>query len=330
MNELTQMNSINKRKIIIKTFLKRYFISLLCILLLMVFIVLQSLSIKKIEFVNENTYSEEVYDYLNRKINKGIIFNKLQYSVDKINNDIKKEFYYYEWINIKKKGNRLLVIIDMQDEKSYLDETSNIPGDIIANKSGVIRYYFIKKGVNLIKDNQTVLKDELLVSGNLKYYNDGKYNYIHPLGIILAEVVDTYNIKVNKVNVEYVKTGKIQTKYSRNIFNKTFLKKCDFDFFESKEEVLIDLKIYKKIKKTFYEVKEVVSLMNKDEANIYSLSLIEKKFNENRIHEKEKILSSLIVDETEDENYYYYKYIVKKIENISLFRPVKLEDSKLI
>lgn len=295
--------------------------------MLCVFLCIQAISIKKIVFVNENTYDKDVEEYINEYINKSLIYNKLNKPINYINENIKKEFYYYEWINIEKRGNKLLIIIDKQDEKSYIDETSNIPGDIVSKKNGIIKYYYIKKGVNLIKDNQSVLKNDILISGNLKYYNEGKIKYIHPVGIILAEVVDTYNIKVNKVNKEFIRTGNIDIKYQRMIFNYKLNAKTNFEYYDEEETKIIDLKIYKKIKITYYEVKEVISTLNKEEAERYSYSLIEKDFNENKVHNKEHIIASHISNFYEDDNFYYYKYIVKKLENICEFKAVKLEDS---
>ena len=253
-----------------------------------------------------------MYYYLNDDLNN-------------INKDLKKHFYYYEWINVNKRGNVLQVYIDKQDEKSYLDTTSNVKGDIIAARDGIIRYYFIKKGVNIIKDNQSVKKGEVLVSGNLLIKNE-KVKYIHPLGLVLAEVVDYEIAKVKKVNNEYVRTGKIEIKDIYQFMNYNRKIKIDFTMYEEENELLFDYKIIKKTKNIYYEVKEIINYYDKESAKKYAYSKLEKEFNDVKIHDKEKIVEIILLSEYEDNEYYYFKYLVKKIINISEFKAVNLEE----
>ena len=199
-------------------------------------------------------------------------------------------------------------------------------GDIIASRDGIIRYYFIKKGVNLIKDNQSVKKGDVLVSGNLLIKNE-EIKYIHPLGLILAEVVDYENIKIKKINYEYVKTGKIKIKDRYYFFNLITKNKCEFDMYDEEEKIIFNYKIFKKTKNTYYEIKEIINCYTEDQAKQYAYSIIEKKFNENKIHEKEKILESYLLKTSEDSEYYYFNYLIKKVINISEFQAVNLEEN---
>ena len=59
--------------------------------------------------------------------------------------------------------------------------------------------------------------------------------------------------------------------------------------YEIEKEILFDFKYIKKIKNTYYEIKEVYLNYNKDDALKLSFSLIEKEFNDKKIHTKEKI-----------------------------------------
>lgn len=326
LKDINELSFINRRKIRILSFIKKYLISIIGILLLIVFLINEQFVIKRVLFVNENTYNQEVVDYLyDEKLDKKLIYYYLNDSIININKQLKQKFYYYEWININKKGNTIQVIIDKQDEKSYIDETSKVIGDIVSSKDGIIRYFFIKKGVNLIKDNQSIKKGDILVSGNLLIKNE-QTEYIHPIGIVLAEVVENKNIKVKKRETEYVRTGKIQLDNSIMLFNKNF-KKCKFDQYEEETYKIFDYKIISKFKTIYYEVSEVINYYDYDEALEYSYSIIEKEFNNNKVHDKEKILEHFLLDYTEDDNYYYFKYMIKKIENISEFKAVNLEDN---
>ena len=327
LKDIDDLFYINKRKIKLFTFIKKYIISIISIMIFILFLFNEQFVIKSIDFVNENTYSHEVNEYLyNTHLTKRLIYYYLNDDINTINNDLRQTFYYYEWINVKKKGNKLLVIIDKQDEKSYLDVTSNIKGDIVASRDGIIRYYFIKKGVNLIKDNQSIKKGETLITGNL-LVNNNKINYIHPIGIVLAEVVDYCNIKVNKTSFEYLRTGKIELISNIKLFNKTKNNKCGFDLYEEEIISVYDYKIISKTKTIYYEIKKIINSYNNDEAKKYALSLIEKEFNENKIHKKECILESYIIEETEDKETYYFKFLIKKIINISEFKAVNLEEN---
>lgn len=326
LNDINELSYFNKRKIKIITFIKKYLISIISILILCLFIVNEQFVIKRLEFVNENTYNIEVEQYIyDNVLEKKLCYYYLNNNINNINNSLKTKFYYYEWINVVKKGNVLKVIIDKQDEKSYLDNESNLKGDLVATRNGIIRYYFIKKGVNLIKDNQSVKYGDTLVSGNL-LINNNQVDYIHPIGIILAEVVDIHNIKIKKNDVLYLRTGKIEIDDKIQFLNYK-KEKCSFHMYEIEKETLFDFKYIKKIKNTYYEIKEVYLNYNKDDALKLSFSLIEKEFNDKKIHTKEKIIESYLLEYNEDNEYYYFKYMIKKIINITEFKCVNLEDN---
>lgn len=328
LEDINNLSYFNKRKLKIIMFLKKYLISILSIMILLVFLINEQFVIKKIKFINENTYNQEVVDYLyQNSLDKKLIYYYLNDNLNTINSNLKQQFYYYEWINVNKKGNVLEVYIDKQDEKSYLDVTSNLKGDIVASRDGIIRYYFIKKGVNLIKDNQSIKKDEILISGNLLINNE-QVKYIHPIGIVLAEVVDYENIRVKKVNTEYIKTGKIKINEVVSLFNFKAKDKCEFEMYDEENKILFDYKFIKKTKNIYYEVKEIINIYNQEQATKYAYSLIEKNFNDNKIHDKETILEIYLIKASEDDEYFYYNFLVKKIINIASFKAVNLEEKK--
>lgn len=325
--QLNNIDYVNKRKNNIVSFIKKYLISIIAIFIIFLLFINEQFVIREIVFLNENTYNEEVTSYLyNNKIEKKFGFCYLNDNIININKDIKQKFYYYEWISVNKKGNKLEVIIDKQDEKSFIDNGSNIFGDLYSNRDGIIRYYFIKKGVNLIKDNQSIKKGDILISGNLLINNNGIL-YTHPIGIVLAEVVDYEIVKVKKNNYVYLRTGKIEQEEGYSFFGKNRKDKCSFNMYDVEESIVYDYKIIKKYKKIYYEVKEVEISYIYEEAEIYSKSYIYKKFNDYKINEKERIINCLLISYFEDDDYYYFKYLVKKIINIAEFKAVNLEEN---
>ncbi len=326
LEDIKNLSYFNKRKTKIIIFLKKYIVSILSIIILLFFIINEQFVIKKIEFMNENTYSEEVIEYIyNNNLNKKVLYYYLKDNLNNINKNLRQQFYYYEWINVNKKGNILQVYIDKQDEKSYLDTTSNIKGDIVASRDGIVRYYFIKKGVNLIKDNQSVKKGDILVTGNLLIKNE-QVKYIHPLGLVLAETVDYELIKVRKVEYQYLRTGKIECIDKYIFFNIKNRKKTTFEMYDEEIKVIFDNKIIKKTKNIYYEIKEIINYYNETSSKEYAYSKIEKDFNDIKINEKERIKEIILLSEHEDNEYYYYKFLVKKIINISEFKAVNLEE----
>lgn len=322
LNKIEKIKYENIRKKKILSFLKKYCISIIFLFLMILLLINDSLIVKEIVFVNENTYDQEVVNYIKQNYKKVFVFNYLSRPIHEINNDLKNNFYFYEWINVYKKGNKLLITIDKQDDKSYINTKSRVKGDIVAGENGIIRYYFVKEGVCIIKDNQSVKKGDILVSGNLDYYNN-KSKYIHPSAIILAEVVSKEKIKIKKNNEMYIKTGNIKIDSFYSMFSK---EKDYFDMYEYTDETIFSIGKIKKIKRTYYEIALTNNVYNKDSSYLYALSIIDKNFNEKKVHEKETILEKELIDSSEDNDYFYYSFLVKKIVNISRFQAVRLEE----
>ena len=103
-----------------------------------------------------------------------------------------------------------------------------------------------------------------------------------------------------------------------------FIGKERVDYFCDNNSLLI-VKYVEGIEVISYE--ELLKLYNKDDALKLSFSLIEKEFNDKKIHTKEKIIESYLLEYNEDNEYYYFKYMIKKIINITEFKCVNLEDN---
>lgn len=326
LKNINEISYYNKRKVKLILFIKKYMITILCLLIFSLFLINEQFVIKKLEFIDENTYSKEVEDYIYKNcLKKKLFYYYLNNNINTINNNIKHEFYYYEWINVTKKGNRLLIQIDKQDEKSYLDTSSKIKGDIIATHDGIIRLYYIKKGVTLIKDNQSVKKGDVLVSGNL-LYNNQMVDYTHPVGIVLAEVGSYETVEIPKIEKKYVRTGKIKIFESYSFLKFKPKYKVSFEMYEQEEKIIFNKGIITKNKIIYYEIKEVYNYYDQKSSLNYAISKIDKEFNSNKIHDKEKILECILLQKYENDNSYYYKFFIKKIINISEFKAVNLEE----
>lgn len=320
--EKIEYENIRKKKVL--NFFKKYFISIIFLFLMVLLLINDSLIIKEVVFINKNTYDENVKNYIENNFKKVLCFNYLNEPINELNNELRNKFYFYEWINVHKRGNKLVVTIDKQDEKSFINTKSNIKGDIVSSNDGIIRYYFVKEGVCLIKDNQSVKKGDVLVTGNLGYYNE-KNNFIHPAAIVLGEIVTKETVKVKKTKKSYIRTGKIKNDYFYSFFKK---EKEYFDLYEYEDFEIYKLGTIKKIKRTYYEIAEMINVYDYDNALLYATSLIQKTFSENKIHKKEQILDIELIKNYEDQTYYYYTFLIKKIVNISKFQAVRLEENE--
>lgn len=326
---INDINHLNLKKKKIKKFIKNYLISIIFLLLMMIIFLINFNSINNYIFVNENTYDVNVINYLESNTQKKLFFKFFTKDLRTINKEIRKNFYYYEWINIVKSGSNVKIIIDKQDELTILDEKSKVKGDIISSIDGIVRYYFIKEGVCLIKDNESVRSGDILVSGN-RLYKSNKVDYIHPVGIVLVETVTKENIKVKKEEVINNRTGRIKiidkiSIFGININKKTSFNSYDFEVINIKNDFF---KLYTKKSIIYYETQKIINNYSYDEANYLSKRLIYKYFDESKIHQKEEILEVILLQTNDDNEYYYFTYNVRKIVNASLFKAVFVEEKK--
>ncbi len=321
-NEISSIYLKNQRKEKIKKILKKYSIAFIFFLITLFLLMNQSFTIQSITFRLEDTYDEKVLSHIYQYTKKIGPFLYLNSSIQTINDSLRNEFYDYEWIGIEKKGSRIIINIKKQDEHSFLDEESLVPGELVAKKDGVIRLYFVKKGIVLIKEGQSVFAGDILVTGNVKHQIGG-IEYIHPVGVVIADILEYQNVQVRKKLTTIKRTGKIKTEEFYSFFNHSKKISSPFESFDIEEKIVLNTKIFKKIKRIYYEKKEITSTYTFDEAMVYAQSLIHKDFSSHQIHEKEELIYMNLIQYLEDRDYYYFKYIVKKRENIATFQAMK-------
>jgi len=311
-------NILKKR---IKYFFQKHLITVIALIIIVILLINQSVAITEIRFINYNTYDENVQSFLENKLKKVGPFYYLDDSLNNINFEIKSEFYDYEWISITKNGAYLDVDIKKQKVPGFEDVDDGIVGDYIASRDAIIKAYYVKKGIIFIYESLYVSKGDLLVSGNLKYHLN-EIEYIKPQAIIIGEVLEYKSIKVEKNITRTERNGNLIIKNHLSLFNKPVFSKSPNETETEKKDVLNILDFIKIQKSYYYEVEEVKINYNYDEAFTYAKSLIRKEFPDN---DYEKIIFMKLVSYTEDDNYYDFKFIVKKHENIAQFVPYNQE-----
>lgn len=319
LNNIEYENIYKKR---IKHTFKKHLISIIFLFVLVGLLFNQSLSINEIRFINYNTYDQEVELFIKDNLKKVGPFYYLNESISDINFTIKSKFYEYEWISVNRNGSYLDVDIRKQSQEDLTDIDDGKVGDIIASRDALIKLYYVKKGVVFIVESQTVKKGDLLVSGNLKYHLN-EVEYIKPQAIIIGEVLEYQYVKVKKNNNRKDRTGKVISKNQLSLFNIKFKSKSPYKEFEVETTDVFNLLHLIKIDRySYYEVENVMINYNYDDSLTYAKSLIRKEFNQK---EHEKIIFIELVSFIEDSEYYEFKFIVKKHENIAKFVPIELE-----
>lgn len=308
---------------ILQKFLKNNLIYLLSFVIMLAMLFIQNNSYRQIEFINNDTYSEEIVIYIHEKSCCFGKFYFLSESIKNIENYLQSKYPNYEFIGIEKDNSILKVEIKKEDEHHY-DSPNNTAGDLIAGKDGYIVGYKIKSGIVIVEPLQVVKKGDILVSGNLLINKDGVM-YVSSQGEVFAETYDYEAIKVDKETYEIARTGR-EEKYCKLIFfNKNFTNKSDYENYQSHYRIIFEIKgLMKLVEIVNYEISEVYEKRDYQSAVIEGCNIIKNNFIKEHTDE-EKIIECTKVAFSECEKYYEIVYLVKKCENIAVFQRVNVE-----
>ena len=175
------------------------------------------------------------------------------------------------WVDIR--GTKAYVEVKQKDEKPEL-VPSDVPCNIVAKHSGLIKKITVREGDTIAQENQYVQEGDLLVSGIRETKFIGM-RLVRADADVQAETEHeiTDQFSVRKIN--NVKTGKRQVRFCLNLFGKEwnlYRKLPQYDHFEATVtetqcKLLDDLYLPFGIKKTVYEETEPVeTVLSKEEA----------------------------------------------------------------
>lgn len=305
----------NDKKVI--SFIKKHLISLLSLLIILLFLFNLNYCFIKIDIRSDNISKEEKEELLNdfnEYYNSFFVFKYLKNDIEEINNQLKSKYYQYEWLNVYKKGINLIIELKPKDNYNIKEEDDKV-GDLIAKEAGIIYSSYIQKGVLLVKQNYYVNKGDILVSGNLKY-NINQEEYVKASGYVIACVFDIVNIEIEKVETNIIRSGRIEIINQYKFMNKDI--ESDFEMYET--EIIEGKYFFSKDKIIVYELTETLNNYTYDEALNYSKSKIINDFNQNVVHNDEKILDIFLLKNSEDKTKFYFTYLVKSYKNIAEFK----------
>jgi sporulation protein YqfD len=281
--------------------------------LLFVFILvfLNSFRVNKINFNSVYPINGSVEEYIKSQNKELLMFSFHKNNYDYLSKELRSMYVEYEWINVWKKGTTIYVdIIASQEEK--IDYKDDFSADIVAGKSGIINQYSVYNGEINIEVGKYVEKGEVLIKGDSTGVKCAK-------GFVLATTYDTITIDIKKEEIKKELTG-INTKYyTLNIFGRSFnfFKKKEFIESEIKTKNIFTLPYLFSINKIEeYEKNDIIYTYDKEESLEYAKEIIRKDFDTNKRLDSESIVRLEVLSCTMDEDYYYVKLLVKKVESI--------------
>jgi len=239
----------------------------------------------------------------------GIIpgLRKKNIDVYDIENKITRNNDEIMWIRARIEGVKLKIdVIERQSPPIIIN--SKAPGNLIANKDGLVVRVFTKEGTAIVKMGDTVQKGDLLVKGE-----QGKEGSVYPVHADGEVIAKTFYEKIREVplsTVSNIRTGKsISNLYIKFANKKIYLKNSlipysNYDKIEDRDN-FINSEIY-------YEVQEknIVADASKITAEMYAAIL--------RDLDKNVVIIDKIVDSKKGIDKYIIKVLVVAEENIAL------------
>lgn len=309
--------SNNYRKLI-KCFLSKYIITMagLFVFISMIFILRNTIT--EIKFSDKDTYNDEVYSFVLSKLKKTGMFAFLNESLSDINKEIRKRYYYYKFINVKKSGTTLYINISKENTEITNNKNEKI-GSLYARCDAFILGYYAKSGKVLVNPNTSCLEGDELISGTVPIYNDIKN--VHPEGYVIGKTVKYYDIDIPILIKENRRTGKVKTKKIFISNEEKIMKDSPFSKYDIETTTIFSFfNIFNYVKVVYYEVKDYTSKYDESYAISYGKSVINNTFNNNKKYDFEKILSLEVVNINRINERYYIKFKTKEIIDISYFK----------
>ena len=120
------------------------------------------------------------------------------------------------WLTINHNGSKLSVSVTEREYAPPIREEA--PCDIVASKTGQIRYMEVYNGTKVVEEKYTVTKGDKIVSGAF-VNKKGEISYVHSDAKVIAEVQfeKTLSVDIRQLSKEY--TGKTKTRHFLDIFS---------------------------------------------------------------------------------------------------------------
>ncbi|OLS03375.1 sporulation protein YqfD [Tissierella creatinophila] len=309
-------------------FKKRKSLGIGAIIFFVLFGVLSSI-IWKIDIIGlQQIPHEEIIKELNRD---GIKIGNFKKNIDEdsVQKKILEEFKYISYIQVKKKGVKL--IIEIKEEDMPMEDNYNqYPSNIVAKRKGVIFKVIAKKGKAIAQKGQIVKENDLLISGTVDSEITEETGLVSAKGEVLAYTTysDTVESPIiikekretgNKFTQRGIKLKKKRVKFfSSDIPYKDYIQEIEEKSILGLNNIDIPVKwveyIYKEVE--VEEVKRDVDALKKS-SQIKAIENINKE-----LAKKSEIISKNAVFTIKD-NILTTKVIIETIEDIGKVKIIK-------
>lgn len=251
-------------------------------------------------------------------------FNKRKKIVDDI---IKSNKDKIEWLEIEKKGSKLIIKVTERKTNPVKEQLN--PRHVIAKKEGIIKKIEASNGVILKKENDFVLKGDIIISGDI-IKDETIKKQIAAQGVIYAEVWYTAHVVYPLEYKEIRYLEEVKNNYIINFLGNdiTLKKNYERSYLENKFVLIKDnlfpfnIRVEKQRKIKFIKQK----LKEKD-AKEKALLIAEAKINA-RLSKDEYIISKKALNFTSDNSKIELDVFFKVYENITSYEDAVIVDLK--
>lgn len=171
---------------------------------------------------NEKLVTSEILEFLKNE-DTGIGSFTFRLKGKDIEASLLNRFKNISWVSTEIKGTKLIInMVETVDKPEEKDTT--IPCNIIAAEDGVIYSIVVSAGHPLVKKKDVVLKDDLLVNGELVVKEDEEstlYKYVHAEGKIIAKTMDQFEIYESKAIIKKIYTHEHKKEYRLSVMGHT-------------------------------------------------------------------------------------------------------------
>ncbi|MBQ7792239.1 MAG: sporulation protein YqfD, partial [Clostridia bacterium] len=152
------------------------------------------------EFMEEAKVTEQLSSY-------GLGVGKLRKTVDftRVSNQLIQDFDEILWANVELHGTKLMVTL-VPRTKAPQVIPKDVPTNIVAKKDGVILEITAENGDAMVKVGDTVLKDQILISGLIPSPTVGT-RYLHSIGQIQATTWEEKTMEQKLYRYDKIPTG---------------------------------------------------------------------------------------------------------------------------
>ncbi|MDD2627308.1 MAG: sporulation protein YqfD [Clostridia bacterium] len=235
---------------------------------------------------NKKVTNEEIKDALKKA---GIYVGKNRMFVDekKAGNIIRTAIYDVAWVGVEVKGTRVNVkVVEKKTEKK--DDDKDVPGNIIANKSGTITKIIAEKGTAKLLTGSYIEKGMIAIEGVIES------EIIEPLYVPASGILKIKNTYV------FEREEKYEVKEKRYTNRKRYGIEIDYGKINFELKQLPKDYVYDKIKKS-----KTLNLLGK----VFEVTMLEfKEYEMKSINRNEEKIMKILVEE-------YKKYRKEKTQN---------------